>query len=410
MQAFKAALRIVLNHPVYLLVYVGFLSCMGVFISASINAGVSDEGTYTAAKAPLAVIDRDGSELSENLTAYLDETGELVEVADDPFAMQDAVATGMVTYLLVVPEGFENDYLAAARSGQDEPVLESTFSYGTMAGTLVDEQVNQYLGLVRATAVLEPDASVASILERANGSIAEAAAVETVQTPNAALPADRFAFYLQWGSYTMTAAIVVCVGLLMSAFNRTDVHRRNLVAPVSTLRLGLQKAIACLLVTIGVWAVTCGIGLIAFGSSLEGVPVSAVALVLFAAFVFSLVPLSLGFFLGQIGANEMVANAVGNIAGMVISFLGGAWISLDLLAPEVQTLSRFIPTSWYTEAVGQAIHLTELTPATVLPVLGDIGVVALFAVALFAVALAVGRLNLRSAEAGGNAAAAKATV
>ena len=43
MQAFKAALRIVLNHPVYLLVYVGFLSCMGVFISASINSGVADD-------------------------------------------------------------------------------------------------------------------------------------------------------------------------------------------------------------------------------------------------------------------------------------------------------------------------------------------------------------------------------
>lgn len=405
MQAFKAALRIVLNHPVYLLVYVGFLSCMGVFISASINPGVNDEGSYAASKAPLAVIDRDGSELSESLTAYLGETGDLVEVEDDPFAMQDAVATGEARYLLVIPEGFGDTYVAAARSGAEAPVLEATYSYGTLAGVLVDEQVNQYLGLVRATAVLEPDASLQSILNRANESIAETADVETVQTQNGAKPADRFAFYLQWGSYTMTAAIVVCVGLLMSAFNRTDVRRRNLVAPVSTLRLGLQKATACLLVTVAVWAVTCGIGLVAFGASLDGVPGPAIALVLFAALVFSLVPLSIGFFLGQLGASEMVANAVGNIAGMVISFLGGAWISLDLLSPEVQTLSRFIPTSWYTEAVGQAIHLTEIGPETVLPILGDIGIVALFAVALFAVALAVGRMNLRSAEAGGNAAA-----
>ncbi len=405
MQAFKAALRIVLNHPVYLLVYVGFLSCMGVFISASINSGVADDGSYTATKVPIAVVDRDQSELSESLTAYLGETAELVDVADDSFAMQDAVATGEVRYLLVIPQGYGEDYLEAARTGAVEPTLESTYSFGTMAGTLVDEQVNQYLGLVRATAALEPDASVPSVLARADQAAAESADVETVQTPNGAKPADRFAFYLQWGSYTMTAAIVVCVGLLMSAFNRTDVHRRNLIAPVSTLRLGMQKAAACLLVTLAVWAITCGIGLAAFGSSLGGVPLPAVALVLATALVFSLVPLSIGFFLGQIGASEMVANAVGNIAGMVISFLGGAWISLDLLAPEVQTLSRFIPTSWYTEAIGQAIHLTEIPPETVLPILGNIGIIALFAIALFAVGLAVGRLNLRSAEAGGNAGA-----
>lgn len=63
------------------------------------------------------------------------------------------------------------------------------------------------------------------------------------------------------------------------------------------------------------------------------------------------------------------------------------------------------PNLWYTEAIGQAIHLTEITPETVLPILGNLGIIALFAIALFAVGLAVGRLNLRSAEAGGNAGA-----
>lgn len=405
MQAFKAALRIVLNHPVYLLVYVGFLSLMGVFLASSIDFGDADAGSFEAVEVPFAVIDRDGSALSKGLTGSLSETGEYIEVADDPFAMQDAVATGMVRYLIVIPKGFEEAYLEAARSGDAAPKLEATYSFSTMGGALADEQANQYLGLVRAAAVLEPDAPASAVVERADHAAAESVDVETVQTPGGANPADRFAFYLQWGSYTMTAAIVVCVGLLMSAFNRTDVRRRNAVSPLGTIRLGLQKAAACLAVTAAVWAITCGIGLVAFGPSLEGVPVAAIALVLATAFAFSLVPLSLGFFLGQIGANEMIANAVGNIAGMAISFLGGAWVSIDLLAPEVQAFSRFVPTSWYTEAVGQAVRLTELTPETVLPILSNIGVIALFAAALFAIALAVGQLHLRSAEAGGNAAA-----
>lgn len=404
MQAFKAALRIVMNHPVYLLVYVGFLSLMGVFITSSINVG-GDGTEYTASKAPFAVIDRDGSPLSESLTAFLSRQGEKVEVADDPFAMQDAVATGQVRYLLVVPEGYGDDFVEAARTGDAEPVLESTFSYGTMAGTLVDEQANQYLGLVRAAAALEPDAPAASVLARADEAAATSAEVETVQTSNGAAPADQFAFYLQWGTYTMTAAVVVCVGLLMSAFNRTDLYRRNLISPMSSLRLGMQKAAASLLVMALVWAITSGIGLAAFGSSLADVPPAAVALTLACAFVFALVPLTIGFLLGQLGAGEMMANAVGNILGMVMSFLGGAWISIELMGPEIQALSRFIPTSWYTDAVSKSVHLTDMTFASVAPVLGDMGIVLLFAAALFAVALVAGRVRMRSSEAGGNAAA-----
>lgn len=409
MQAFKCALRVVLNHPVYLLVYVVFLGSMGVFIASSINTGSTEE-SFDAVKAPFAVIDHDQSELSQSITSFLGKNAEQITVDDDPFAMQDAVATGMVRYLLVIPEGYSSSFMKAARTGGDQPVLESTFSFGTMSGQLVDEQVNQYLGLVHSAAALEPHASVASVLARANAAAGKKADVETVQTTSGAIPADRFAFYLQWGTYTMTAAIVVCVGLLMSAFNRTDVKRRNLVAPLSNLQLGLQKAAACLLVTVLVWAVACGIGLAAFGYTLDGVPTSAIALTLFSAFVFSLVPLSIGFLLGQLGVSEMAANAVGNILGMVMSFLGGAWISINLLPDEVQVFSHFIPTYWYNDAVSQAVHLTEVTFDTIAPILGNIGIVALFAVALFAVALAAGRLRLKSAEAGGNAAASTLAV
>lgn len=405
MQAFKAALRVVINHPVYLLVYVGFLSCMGVFLTSSMNFGAED-AEYEAVQTPFAVIDRDNSVLSEGIIAHLEQNGERVDVTDDSFALQDAVATGAARYLVVIPQGYGEDFLAAARNNGEQPLLESTYSFASMRGVLVDEQLNQYLGLVRATAALEPNAAASDILAKADKSVAVSADVETVQTPSATAPADRFAFYLQWGAYTMTASIVVCVGMLMSAFNRTDVYRRNLMSPVSSLQLGMQKAAACLLITIAVYAVSCGIGLAAFDSSLADVPPEGVALILASALVYSLVPLSLGFLLGQLGASEMIANAVGNIAGLVMSFLGGAWISFDLLAPEVQAVARFVPTSWYTDAIAQSAHLTAVTPATIMPIVGELGIVALFAVALFAVALAAGRIRMRSGEAGGNAAAA----
>lgn len=404
MQVFKCALRVVISHPIALFLYVVGLSLMGVFATGSLNATPGDEG-FSAAKVPVAVIDRDHSELSQSLTAFLADNNDLVDVADDTYAMQNAVATGQVLYLLVIDDGYSDAFMAAARNGAAQPKLEATFSFATLGGRSADEQVNQYLSLARTAATLEPSASPASILARVDASAAKQAAIDTLQTPGSDKPADAFAFYLKWSTYTIVAAIVIFISLLMSAFNRTDVRRRTLVAPLSALRLGLQKALACLLVTAIAWIVVCAIGLAAYGTTLESVPPLAVALTLGCAFVFSLVPLSIGFLLGQLGVGEMAANAVGNIAAMVLSFMGGAWIGIELLPPGIQAFAHFLPAYWYNDAVGRALHLSDVAPSTVAPILGDLGIVALFAVALFAVALATGRVRQKSAEAGGNAAA-----
>ena len=70
MQVFKTALRVVLTHPVYVVVYVGFLSLLGLFVAMGV-APDTNAGSYEAVKAPFAVVDRDGSVLSERLAAFL---------------------------------------------------------------------------------------------------------------------------------------------------------------------------------------------------------------------------------------------------------------------------------------------------------------------------------------------------
>ena len=124
------------------------------------------------------------------------------------------------------------------------------------------------------------------------------------------------------------------------------------------------------------------------------------------SFAFATVPLSAGYLLGQMGASETVSNAVGNIAGMAVSFLGGVWVSFDAMDPAVQAIGRFSPAFWYTDALQKAAALEAPTPEALAPIFGDMGVLLLFALALFAVALVASRLRVQGADAGGNAAAA----
>ena len=287
------------------------------------------------------------------------------------------------------------------------PKLETVYSYYSLEGNLMDQEVNEYLGVARAYAGLLPDASQADVAAHAGETMASSASVETVQLGGGSSEAQRFVFYLDWGTYTLFASIIVCVGLLMGTINRTDLHRRNLVSPVPSLTYNLQVAAAALLVMAAVWLWAVGLGLVVFSESVAQIGGFALALMLVLTFAFATVPLSIGFLLGQLGVGEFASNAIGNIAGMVVSFLGGVWISFDLLDPAVQTVAHFSPAYWYTSALQKAVELEAPTPEALGPILGDMGVLLLFTAAIFAIALVIGRVRVQSAEAGGNAAASR---
>ena len=137
MSTFRTALRVVAGHPIYLALYVVFLSLMGVFVVGDMGVATSGEkGGYAAYEARVAVVDRDGTALSDALAAWVSDAFELVDVADEPLALQDGVATGQVDCLVVLPEGFERELLEAARAGDEVPALEVAYGQDVHAGAL----------------------------------------------------------------------------------------------------------------------------------------------------------------------------------------------------------------------------------------------------------------------------------
>ena len=408
MQVFKCALRIVRAHFIFPLIYIVGLSLMGLFMASSFTFGAPG-GQFERASADYAVVDRDGGALIQGLAASMAAQGQAVAVADEPRAFQDAVAKGAVDYLLVVPQGYGDAFLEAVRAGEEPPAMDAVYSYYAAEGTFMDEAVDGYLAAARTVALADPAASQSAVADAALEAVGQRAEAVLLDVEGAVSEADRFVFYLAWSTYTLFAGITVCVGMMTATMGRTDVRRRNLASPLPFLAYNAQLGAACLVMVLGAWAWAFGLGLVAFPAAVA--EMSAVGLAWCAAsmLAFCLVPLALGFLLGALGASGLVVNAVGNIAGMVVSFLGGAWIPLDLMTPEVMALAHALPGFWYTDACSMAAHLpAEAAVGEALPVLQDIGVLVLFAVALFCVALAAARLRTRTAAAGGNRAAASA--
>lgn len=402
MQACKCALRVIRGNLVFFLVYIVGLSFMGIFMSQSFDFSGTEE-LLQGESVEVALVDRDESALSKALEEFLGERATLVQVADSPLAFQDAVAKGQTGYLLVVPEGYEEAFRAAALAGEEAPQMDVVYSYYAADGALMDEAVDAYLSCVRSLIAEAPDAPLEEVLMRTAQVMDVRADVQVMQASDAVAGPDRFVFYLQWSTYTLFAGIVVCIGMLISTMNRADVRRRNLASPMSYASYNVQLALSCGILALASCAWTFLLGLIAFPDAVAAISVEGLAFCGLAILAYSLMALAFGFMLGQFGVSALMCNAFGNIFGMVVSFLGGAWVPLDLLSPEVMALAHWLPGFWYTDACQLA---AQMGPGSAVgDAVLDLGVLLLFAVAFLSVGFAAAKRRLQTSEAGGNRAA-----
>ena len=386
MTTFRTYLKIFLSHRVYIAIYLVMISLVGVAIGLS--ASSAGTGEFRAATVNVAVIDRDGSKLSSALAQHVLAGNNRVEVADEKRAIQDAVARDQVSYLLVIPESWGEGLRDAARQGTQVPDLETYVSYYSGAGRLVDVEATGYAqGLYGGS-----DADVVAATDAAwEGSTQ----VSMVEQPASPLPTS-IAVAAEFASYPIFSSAMVCIAVLMSSVGRRPVRDRRLASPETARARNLALLGACVTIALVTWAWNFGLEVAVLGgSALASSPVQ-LALVGAALLVYALVSASVGFLAGQLGVSENAANALANTLGMVMSFLGGAWTSLSLLPDELLAVAHFTPAYWVTLVVEGAAGMGEVSSAPVVPLMGDLGICALFGVAAVLVGLVLGRSRSRT--------------
>lgn len=384
MSTFKTALRMALAHPLYLLIYTVFISLLGVFIAASVSWNSSQLTEYKPYDANVIVVDRDDSDLSRALTKHLGSRFELVTgVGDDTYNLADALsksnsAKGSADCVFFIPEGFEGDLVAAARAGESLPKLDVTYGAGTMAAALSSAEASRWISLAGAAAALEPAASNGDVAKAAEHAATERAEVEIEQVKVDSTAAATLESYFNFGAYAIISSVIVSVGLVFSGMNEPERVRRMDAGPISERRRSLAVFAAAAVITVCIWFVSSMMGVVGFAGAVAEVGAGRVCLAL-----------------SSLGAREELLNGVGNLLGMLMTFLGGAWMPLSLMGSAVQTVAHFVPTYWVNDAIGKALA-SDLTSAVLGDIVCDLGVTVLFAVAIAAAGLALAHNKSRA--------------
>lgn len=392
MSSFKTCLRILWSHKGTLLVYVVLLSLLGMLMG--IGSGHDNTTTYERAQANVAVIDRDGSTLSQALEAHVGQGNNVEAIADEPLAIQDAVAKGSVSYILVIPEGWGQGLMDAAASGTSAPDLETYVSYRSAEGSLVDVEATGYAQGLYGNAATRggSQGEVASLTDRAQ----EGRTVMSIAQQSAMPLSDAFELACKFSTYPMLAGISACIAILMERLNAEAVLDRRMVAPTTARQRNGGLLAVCILLGVGVWAWTFGLNVLVFAHGQLATSPIQVTLVGGSLAAYAFLSAAIGFLLGQLRLSTNAVSAFVNITGMAMSFLGGAWVGMSLLPDALVTLAHFTPAYWCCEVVRSAVSMVDVSRETVLPLVGQIGIVVLFGLAVLTVALLVGRTRGRA--------------
>ncbi|MGI6045275.1 MAG: ABC transporter permease [Eggerthellaceae bacterium] len=394
MTIFKASLRIIWGHKIYLLIYLVLISLVGVLVGLSASSQ-EKPGEPSTTQPKVAVINRDNSTVSGGLEDFVLSQGTPVKIEDTKRALQDATATDYASYILIIPEGFGKDLMDAAQNNKDAPGLETIISYQSAAGQLMDVQVEEYLDAAYGYA-----SSIASneqeVVDYADSTMDQTADMRLAPT-EAAQVATALKVYGEFSTYPLFASITIAIVLLMSVMNRRPIRERIYSSPYSSNRRNLELLCAYGIIGLIAWAWISSIGLFLFGTSMIFKAPLQVLIMMASLFVYALISVAIGFLLGQFALRENAANAIANIGGMVFSFLGGAWVPIEYMPESVVAFAHFVPSYWSVRAYDAAAGLSDYSAASLSSIGIDLGICLLFAVAIFAVAFALGK-NKRAAS------------
>lgn len=387
MHVFRLVGRVILRHRYLVLLYVGMLACLGFLMAASV--GGASEG-YEQTRPTVAVIDRDGSVVSHAIADVALEGGEEVTLPDTPYALQDAAAKDLASYVLLIPEGYGNALEAAARGEGEMPALETVTSYRETSAILMDERVRasaQQLYALLAETGAGAEEAVAWAAET-GGARSEVSLIETETT---GLPLS-YLVYMQFSTYALLGGVGILVASGLTGLGRDRAAReRVLVAPLRTASWGLQVMLACVFTGAFVWALLGALGWLFCRADLTGVDGELVLLAQLPLLALALVGSAFGYLLWELGSSSEAIHAAGNIGSMVMTFLGGTWIQQASMGTAVAAMGRLTPVWWVIDALGRVYVAPGMSGALVAEVLGACGLVLFFAVALAVAGVAVGR-------------------
>lgn len=376
---FKISLRFFSSTIVYLIIY-------GVLALVIPNANKADGGAldFEAEKVDIAVIDRDNSELSNDLYNYLDENHNILDIGNDKEVWADELYAKNVTYILVLEDGFMKSFLA----GDYEALLTSYEDPASNSAFIVAGQVKTYLNTLKG--YLSAEYELTEALEMTNSTILVEAKVEFA-TKKTVTQTNSVSLFFTYLPYIVLCMLINSLGPMLVIWNRPKLKARTAISGESLTKRTCALICAAITYAVFVFAIILIFGMVCFKKDFFN---ECTPYYILNSVTFLIVSVAITFAVSQLCKKSEMLNMWSNILGISMSFLSGIFVQRSLLPDGVVNFSKCLPTYYYINVTEELKYFNGTFSQNAWQ---SMLIQLLFALAIFGVALVIIKVKEKEA-------------
>lgn len=317
---------------------IGYTIMLVVF--GTVNMASNDTGSmFTNSKPDILIVNEDKeNKVTNNLVNYLQENSNVVKVADNEEARDDALFYRDVNYIIYIPDDYGNMVL----DGKNPTInVKSTNDY---PASLAEMMLSRYIKVQNIYLKQTNDASL--LTEKINKALEQKVMVEKTSKldTNEMIKASR---YFNFASYTIMGAVIFIICLVLTSFHKKEVYKRVIVSSMETKKHNKYILRASFIYALAVWLLYVILGIFVLKDtmlSLRGLMYALNTL------VFTFCTLTIALLISTLTNNKGAITGIVNVVSLGSAFLCGAFIPTEWLPEIVVKISRIIPTYWYTNS------------------------------------------------------------
>ncbi len=373
----KAFWKIAIKNIGTIILYTIILLLFG-----SINMNTSTTTTQYEAKKPSIVVfnhdERKG--VTDGFMTYLEKNTDIkTDYADDD-RLKDALFYEDVALALDIPENYHQD-IALGRN----PEIRMRASAGYSA-ELAKVVVKRYLTIAQAYAATNlSEADLAAMIDKTLEKNVTIDIKSSVDTSKYSKPTRYFSF----ANYSILACVITIICLIMSAFNRVEIRKRNLISRTELKQMDRVLLKNCCIYAFGVWLLYIILGFVTIGSDVLW---SAYGLLYtINSLVFTICATTIAYVLSKLVHSQSAISGVMNVVALGSSFLCGGFVPAEYLPDSVLAFAHILPSYYYIDANNKIMAIESFDWNTLWPIILNIAIVICFSFAFVALAAYISR-------------------
>ncbi|MCP1101287.1 ABC-2 type transport system permease protein [Aequitasia blattaphilus] len=359
---------------------------LGIFLSIAIAiervGGAKAQTSFEETSLKIGVVDEDHSELSQGLKEYLSTKHTVTSYPMDKSLLQDKLFYRDISYIIYIPENFEEKVI---QNGDSLSVTKLPDSTSAIYG---DQEIDAFLNGIRTLKTSGFSTSEA-VDEMLDSTKIETSITLVDSNGNGGTIAPH-SFYYQYMPYIMLAICCFIFGTIYLEYRNLDLKRRLLCSSISSRKQNMELLLGTLAVGFLLFLIITGLALILYGRNMTND--SNIWHYIANSFLLLVMSLSLAFLVGNLIDRENLLNPITNILSLGMAFLCGVFVPMEFLGSGVLTVAKFLPVYWYEIANDILAHNTILSASQMATLIKCYGIQLLFAAAFFSVSIVVSRL------------------